>query len=255
MRAPALRGRIDRRISVFYRLDPTAARGLLPQGLRPRLFRGWALGGVCMLRLARMRPRLLPIPVGLASELAWHRVAVEWDEGGRTLHGHYLLRSETDSRLAPIPGARLVPSPDDCTRIEVRANEEELVGRVESGDGSTDIELVASVAPWAEGTLFKSANAAREAIASGHVVWDGEAEGTLEGVELRSTGGSSQGLQVRRLRSQWFEDPERFPPGTTTLDCAIVVRDADHEWHAPASEQASGLAGAPSNAGVPAPAP
>ena len=136
----------------------------------------------------------------------------------------------------------------------MRANEEELVGRVESGDGSTDIELVASVAPWSEEALFKSANAAREAIASGHVVWDGEAEGTLEGVELRSTGGSSQGLQVRRLRSQWFEDPDRFPPGTATLDCAIVVRDADHEWHAPASEQAGALATAPSSS-LPVPAP
>jgi hypothetical protein len=238
MRAPALRGRIDRRISVFYRLDPMAARELLPAPLRPRLVRGWALGGVCILRLARMRPRMLPIPLGLASELAWHRIAVEWEEDGRPMHGHYLLRSETDSRLAPFPGARLVPSPDDCTRIEVRSSDAALTARVESGDGTTDLDLAASLGGWRSDALFKSANAARASIASGHVVWDGDEQGELEGVELRSTGGTAQGLEVVRLASTWFDDRARFPLGTAALDCAIVVRDADHEWHAPASQAA-----------------
>jgi hypothetical protein len=238
MRAPALRGRIDRRISVFYRLDPMAARELLPAPLRPRLVRGWALGGVCILRLARMRPRMLPIPLGLASELAWHRIAVEWEEDGRPMHGHYLLRSETDSRLAPFPGARLVPSPDDCTRIEVRSSDAALTARVESGDGTTDLDLAASLGGWRSDALFKSANAARASIASGHVVWDGDEQGELEGVELRSTGGTAQGLEVVRLASTWFDDRARFSLGTATLDCAIVVRDADHEWHAPASQAA-----------------
>ena len=210
MRAPALRGRIDRRISVFYRLDPMAARSLLPAPLRPRLVRGWALGGVCILRLARMRPRMLPIPLGLASELAWHRIAVEWEEEGRPMHGHYLLRSETDSRLAPFPGARLVPSPDDCTRIEVRSSDAALTARVESGDGTTDLDLAASLGSWRSDALFKSANAARASIASGHVVWDGDEQGELEGVELRSTGGTAQGLEVVRL----VRRPSALPPGS-----------------------------------------
>ena len=251
MRAPALRGRIDRRISVFYRLDPMAARSLLPAPLRPRLVRGWALGGVCILRLARMRPRMLPIPLGLASELAWHRIAVEWEEEGRPMHGHYLLRSETDSRLAPFPGARLVPSPDDCTRIEVRSSDAALTARVESGDGTTDLDLAASLGSWRSDALFKSANAARASIASGHVVWDGDEQGELEGVELRSTGGTAQGLEVVRLASTWFDDRARFPLGAATLDCAIVVRDADHEWHAPAGQPARAQAGGT----VPLPAP
>lgn len=234
MRAPSLRGRIDRRICVFHRLDPAVARGLLPAPLRPRLFRGWAVGGICVLRLARLRPKLLPIPIGLGSELAWHRLAVEWEENGRTLVGQYLLRSETDARLAPLPGSKLVPPPIDRTRIEVRSEEAGLVARVVSAGGLADVDLVARpTQSWTNSQLFKSATAAHAALASGHVIWTSPEDGGLEGVELHSTGGKLEALELLRLESAWFDDSTRFQAGTVALDCAVLVRDADHEWATP----------------------
>jgi hypothetical protein len=38
-------------------------------------------------------------------------------------------------------------------------------------------------------------------------------------------------LAVSRVESSFFADPQRFPPGAATFDCALLMRDIDHEWH------------------------
>jgi hypothetical protein len=39
-------------------------------------------------------------------------------------------------------------------------------------------------------------------------------------------------LDVIRAHSSWFGDQQRFPPGTVEFDCALVMRDIAHQWHA-----------------------
>jgi hypothetical protein len=46
---------------------------------RPQLVHGWAVAGICLIRLGRLRPSRVPSAVGLRSENAAHRIAVEWD--------------------------------------------------------------------------------------------------------------------------------------------------------------------------------
>jgi len=36
---------------------------------------------------------------------------------------------------------------------------------------------------------------------------------------------------VERVESSFFEDKSRFPPGTVKFDCALLMRDIEHEWH------------------------
>src|ERR1041384_6121900 len=79
---PILNGEIDRRILVNYRCEPNIAARLLPAPLRPQLVNGWAMMGICLIRLTQIRPRGLPAWTGLSSENAAHRIAVEWDDGG-----------------------------------------------------------------------------------------------------------------------------------------------------------------------------
>ena len=57
MRLPVIRGVIDRRILVNYRVDPDALRRILPSPFRPKLIRGYGIAGVCLIRLRQMRPR------------------------------------------------------------------------------------------------------------------------------------------------------------------------------------------------------
>ena len=99
MRIPTIRGIIDRRILANFRVDPDAIRRVLPPPFRPKLIRGQAIAGICLIRLKQVRPAFLPpLPVlgrdwgrglrlGLASENAAHRIAVECDEDGQTRAG------------------------------------------------------------------------------------------------------------------------------------------------------------------------
>jgi len=98
MRPPAMSSVIERRLLVNYRVDPEVAASLLPAPLRPQLVNGWAVAGVCLIRLRRLRPRGLPGWAGMRTENAAHRVAAEWDGTGGRQSGVYIPRRDTSSR-------------------------------------------------------------------------------------------------------------------------------------------------------------
>jgi len=87
MKMPAVEGIIERRLLVNYRVAPGALAGILPAPFRPKLVGGYAIAGICLIRLASVRPRGLPAGLGLRSENAAHRIAVEWDADGRSHDG------------------------------------------------------------------------------------------------------------------------------------------------------------------------
>lgn len=99
MRIPVIQGVIDRRILVNYRVAPEAMAGVLPPPFRPLLVHGYAIGGICLIRLKQVRPRRLPLPMGIGSENAAHRIAVQWEQDGERREGVYIPRRDTDSRL------------------------------------------------------------------------------------------------------------------------------------------------------------
>jgi Uncharacterized conserved protein (COG2071) len=76
---------IERRLLVNYRIEPEFVAPLLPEPFRPQLVNGYAVGGVCFLRLGQIRPARVPQALGLTTENVAHRFAVEWDtdEGAR----------------------------------------------------------------------------------------------------------------------------------------------------------------------------
>src|SRR4051812_12690190 len=105
MRIPVIRGVIDRRILVNYRVAPQVLAKFLPVPFRPKLIQGVGMAGVCLIRLKHIRPRSFPLPLGLSSENAAHRIAVEWE--GR--EGVYIPRRDTSSRINAAVGGRLFP--------------------------------------------------------------------------------------------------------------------------------------------------
>src|SRR5262249_9797878 len=70
MKVPAVQGMIERRLLVNYRIAPDALSGILPPPFRPKLVGGYAIAGICLIRLASVRPRGLPAGLGLRSENA-----------------------------------------------------------------------------------------------------------------------------------------------------------------------------------------
>jgi hypothetical protein len=36
---------------------------------------------------------------------------------------------------------------------------------------------------------------------------------------------------VEEVHSSYFADEKRFPPGSVSFDCALAMRNLEHEWH------------------------
>lgn len=154
MQIPIIRGIIDRRILVNFRVDADVLARLLPAPFRPKLVKGKGMAGVCLIRLKNIRPRFLPSFLGISSENAAHRIAVEWDQDREIKEGVFIPRRDTSSRLNTLVGGRLFPGVhnhaafrvrehDDCYRIELNSDDRQAHLLVE-GHVAQEFPLVRS---------------------------------------------------------------------------------------------------------------
>jgi hypothetical protein len=141
MRIPVMRGVIDRRILVNFRVDPTVLAGLLPAPFRPKVVRAVGMVGICLIRLKQVRPAFLPCWLGLSSENAAHRTAVEWDDNGTARHGVYVRRRDTSSRLNAWAGGRLFPGIHCHARFTVEETADRYHVALRSNDGVTSMSV------------------------------------------------------------------------------------------------------------------
>jgi hypothetical protein len=109
MRVPVIRGIIDRRVLVNYRVDRDVLWRILPEPFRPKLVNGVGMAGVCLIRLKHIWSRFPPAVVGLSSENAAHRIAIEWERDGRLREGFYVPRRDTSSWLNSALGSGFFP--------------------------------------------------------------------------------------------------------------------------------------------------
>lgn len=236
MQLPVIQGVIARRLLVNYRVDPETVARLLPAPFRPKLVAGVAMAGVCLIRLQAIRPRHLPGALGLTSENAAHRIAVEWGEGADVREGVYIPRRDTSSRVNVLVGGRLFPGLHHHARFATTATEGRM-GRMtidlRSDDGTVRVSVAGRpAAALPPDSVFASLDAASrffEAGALGYSVTRDPRQ--FDGLELRSRGWRVAPFAVESVASSFFDDVARFPPGTATFDCALLMRDIAHEWH------------------------
>jgi hypothetical protein len=55
--------------------------------------------------------------------------------------------------------------------------------------------------------------------------------GRFDGIELRCQNWVVENLNVDRMESSWFQDISMFPGGSVHYDCALLMRNINHEWH------------------------
>jgi hypothetical protein len=202
-----MEGVIARRLLVNYRVRPDILARVLPPPFRPQLAGEWGVAGICLIGLRAIRPRGFPAALGVASENAAHRIAVEWDEGDAVRRGVYIPRRDTSAWLNVAVGGRIFPGVHHRARFTVRDDADRIAVALESADGVTQVAVDGAVADTLpDGSVFESLAAA----------------------------------------SAFFEDPARFPPRSAAFDCALLMRDVPHEWHArpplfgPAARRAQG---------------
>ncbi|HTV47305.1 MAG TPA: DUF2071 domain-containing protein [Phycisphaerae bacterium] len=233
MRLPTLQGVIDRRILVNYRVDADVAVQLLPAPFRPKLIKGWAMAGICLIRLKQIHPTFLPLAAGIESENAAHRFAVEWDFDGRRQEGVFIPRRDTNSRLNTLVGGRLFPGEHHHARFNVEETDENLRVAFESDDGQTTVEVVARCTEhMAADSVFTSIDEASRFFKAGSLGYSATHDPyRYDGLELRCNTWSIQPLAVEMVHSSYFENETKFPIGSIKFDCALLMRGIKHEWH------------------------
>lgn len=232
MQLPVLRGVIERRLLVNFRVRPDVLARLVPAPLRPQRVRGWGVAGICLIRLAGIGPTFLPRGWGFASENAAHRMAVEWDEAGQTRTGVYIPRRETSSRLNALLGGRLFPGVHHLARF--RRHERSNRYRVEltSRDAKTRLLVEGrETADWPGDSVFPSLEAASEFFRQGSLGYSDSARpGVLDGLELRCRDWKMTPFEVNLIESSYFADRRRFPPESVRFDSALLMTQIEHEW-------------------------
>lgn len=238
MRIPVIRGLIDRRILVNYRVDPEVLKKLLPQPFRPKIIKDAGIAGICLIRLKDIRPSGFPGAVGISSENAAHRIAVEWDEQGKIREGVYIPRRDTSSRFNTLLGGRVFPVIQHHANFNVNERDGRYRIIIGSDDGSTRVAVEAEIASaLPEASVFGSLDAASAFFENGAIGYSPSDSTELHGIELRSFNWKIEPLRVTQVESSFFEDQQVFPPGSVEFDCALLMREIAHEWHAQQSLQ------------------
>jgi hypothetical protein len=229
---PELAGLIERRILVNFAIDPQVLAAALPSPFEPLTVDGWGMAGICLIRLARVRPRLVSLPVGLCSENAAHRVAVKWTEAGREARGVYIPRRDTDNLLNSLAGGRLFPGEHHRARFECEETADAYSVEMHSLDGQVEVAVRGTVADGLPPqSVFESVAAASAFFEEGSLGYsDRESGGCFDGLELRCEGWKVWPLHVSQVHSSYFSDPSRFPPGSVRFDHALLMRDIPHTW-------------------------
>ncbi len=233
MNAPPLQGVVRRRVLLNFRVAPDVIQRQLPPPFRPDLVHGWAVAGVCLIRLERLRPSGLPAAVGLASENAAHRVAVTWtDPDSRVRRGVYIPRRDTGSLLNHLVGGRLFPGSHGLARFVVHEDTGSLDLTLASADGAADVRLRAHPSDsLPTSSVFCSLDAASAFFAGGSLGYSPARGGRrLDGLELRTSAWRVEPLVVESVYAGFFSDSARFPPGSVAFDSALLMRDIPHSW-------------------------
>lgn len=229
---PTMHGIIDRRMLVNFRVRPETVSPLLPSFFRPKLVKGWAMAGICLIRLKDIRPRGFGPIFGVSSENAAHRIAVEWEADGITREGVFIPRRDTSSRLQSLVGGRIFPGVHHLADYVVNETEDDFQLQMQSRDDHTFVRLHARRAKQLPASsVFDSLEAASDFFARGAMGYSATTRPSCcDGLELATTSWHVEPLEVVTVQSSFFDDRRGFPTGTIKFDCALLMRNIAHEW-------------------------
>lgn len=233
MLLPTIHGVIRRRLLVNFRGDPEVVQRLLPAPFRPALHDGAAIAGVCLIRLEQLRPRPLPAAMGLNSENAAHRVAVRWTTpDGEERQGVYIPRRDSSSWINYLSGGRLLPGEHHRATFAVVDRDGAIDLAMRSLDGEVSVHVRGRRSSDLPRTsTFSSLQAASDFFERGAHGYSDKARGDrLDGVRLVTRRWQVDPFAVEHVQSSFFSDPALFPAGSVEFDCALLMRDIDHEW-------------------------
>jgi hypothetical protein len=229
---PSVRGVIDRRILVNYRVDPDVLASVLPAPFRPLQINGCGLGGICLIRLKQIRPWFLPGVLGFSSENAAHRIAVEWNQDGTRHEGVFVPRRDTSSRLNTLLGGRVFPGVHHHATFEVEETLDRFCLKMSSDDGEVRVVVAGRrSAHLPPNSIFRSVEEASQFFCRGSLGYSATAsQSAFEGLELRTFNWHVEPLAIETVESSNFQNEALFPHGSVEFDSAFLMQGIRHEW-------------------------
>jgi hypothetical protein len=233
MKLPVIQGMIRRRILANFRIDPEVMQQQLPARLRPKLQGGYAVAGICLIRLEHIRPRFVPELVGINSENAAHRVAVLWEGDGATHEGVFISRRDTDSQLNHFLGGRIFPGEHHQAAFSVDESESDISLSLQSTDAAVVVKLDGTTAKaLPANSIFSSIAEASAFFAAGSLGYSVTHDANrLDGLTLKTQQWRVEPLEIKTISSSYFSDETKFPPGSIAFDHALIMKNVAHEWH------------------------
>lgn len=225
---PTIRGVIDRRVLVNYRVEPAALERALPEPFRPQTVDGNGIADVCLVRVRDLRPKGLPAWLGIGCENAAHRIAAEWEADGECCTEMYVPWRDTDSTVNTLLGGRLLPGSTTVRRsTSVRATVTTILGcvvrtgRLRSGWSASASRRCPAVASSTRWTRRR-----------------GSSSKDRSGTRRTSASGSTRRWNWIPTSERWSRWPLRKSPPVTSSrsrggqrSTTPIMREIIHEWH------------------------
>ena len=234
MKVPTMRGVVERRLLINYRLDRDVAATMIPSPFEPQLVNGWAVAGICLIRLGHLRPRGVPAAFGLTSENAAHRFAVQWRDETGLRTGVYIPTRHSEAAANVAVGGRLFPGIHQRAEFDVAESDDSISVAFTARDSNCHVDAaVAMTDELTDSQLFGSTAEASNFFRTGAAGYSPTRRSSrLDGLELRTTAWRIEAASICHVRSSLFDDCSAFPKGTIHLDSALVMRNVPVEWHA-----------------------
>ena len=229
MQLPTIHGYIDRRILVNFTADPSIVKQIIPEPFRPKVYKGKAIVGICLIRLKHIKPKGLPDFMGLSSENGAHRIAVEWEDKGTIKEGVFIPRRDTSLYFNTLAGGRIFPGKHHLAKFTVREGEGNYFVQFTSSDNTTIRIEAKETAVFPATSIFETLEDASAFFEKGSVGYSPN-KNRYEGLELEAYAWQVRPLEVMDLHASFYENEVVFPKGTIQFDNALLMTRVEHEW-------------------------
>ena len=230
MKIPTIHGFIDRRLLINFIADPEVVSKIVPLPFRPKIYKGKAIVGICLIRLKDVKPKGLPNIIGVNSENGAHRIAVEWDENGEVKEGVYIPRRDTSLFLNTLLGGRLFPGKHHLAKFNVNEKEGKYhIDFLSSDETKISIDAL-TTEHFDKNSIFETIENVSAFFEKGAIGYSPNKD-KFDGLQLQTYNWAVKPLDVINVQSSFFEDENLFPKGSVTFDNALLMTHIEHEWH------------------------
>jgi len=231
IKLPKIKGIIDRRILINYKIEVEYLIDYLPKPFEPIEIEGYGIAGICLIRLKNIRPSMLPSFVGINSENGAHRIAVKWKEGNEYKEGVYIPRRDTSSKLNALVGGRIFPGEHHFSQFNVVEEKEKYDVEIKNEDGTYLRILANKTNEYPKSSLFNNLESVSEFFEKGSIGYSPNKKNYFDCLELKTYSWKVQPLNVISVTSSFFDDENIFPKNSVNFDNALLMENIEHEWN------------------------